>query len=199
MIALILIVLLTPYIIKTYINSFVYNKLDFQKTQLGDIKFYSTKIPVTNLDGEVSGSYSLNFRNDPRELESIGYDVPNNQVIFKKENVTYISFNPDMQVCEDNGIALINFASFLRDFGNLEISSAVTDYDYSKENNLSFVTCEISPDNTVILLDSGEKTEIKRISKKCYQITYADCEILPATEKFILIILKDYMTYFDRD
>ncbi len=199
MIALLLIVLGTPYVVKNYFNKFVYIKLDFEKTQLGDIKFYSTKIPVANRDGEVSGTFSMNFRNDPRKLEYIDYDVPDNKIKFKKENITYISFNPDMETCEDNGIALIAFSSFLRGLGQINVSSATTYYDFSRDNNIPYKTCENSPDNTVILLDSGEKTEIKRISDKCYSITYNNCEILPVTEKFMLIILEDYMTYFDRD
>lgn len=196
---LLLIVLGTPYIIKNYFNRFVYAKIDFEKTQLEDIKFYSTKIPVADRNGEISGTFSMNFRNDPRELEYIDYDVPDNKIKFKKENVTYISFNPDMETCEDNGIALIAFAGFLRGLGQINISSATTYYDFSRDNNLPYKTCENSPDNTVILLDSGEKTEIKRISDKCYSITYNNCEILPATEKFMIIILEDYMTYFDRN
>lgn len=198
MIALLLIVLGTPYVVKNYFNKFIYAKLDFEKTQLGDIKFYSVRIPVLGRTGGVTGTFSMNFRNDPRELEYIDYDVPNNKIKFKKENVTYISFNPDMTTCEDNAIAISAFSGFLQGLGKLNISSATTYYDFSRDNNLPYKTCENSPDNTVILLDSGEKTEIKRISDKCYSITYNNCEILPVTEKFMLIILEDYMTYFDR-
>ena len=199
MLALLLIVLGTPYVIKNYFNKFVYIKLDFEKTQLGNIKFYSTKIPVANAGGDIIGVYSMNFRNDPRKLEYIDYDVPDNKIKFKKENVTYISFNPDMKACGNTTIALMNLAGFLKDFGNLNISSAVTYYDYAMDNNLSYITCENSPDNTVIIIDEGEKTEIKKISGECYSITYNNCEIMPATEKFILIILEGYMDYFDRD
>ena len=199
MAALLLIVLGTPYVIKNYFNKFVYIKLDFEKTQLGDVRFYSTRIPIANPNGDITGTFSMNFRNDPRELEYIDYEVPNNKVKFKKEKVIYISLNPDMKTCEDNSIALIAFSSFLQGLGQLNVSSATTYYDFSRDNNLSYKTCENSPDNTVILLDSGEKTEIKRISDRCYSITYNNCEILHATEKFMLIILEDYMTYFDRD
>jgi hypothetical protein len=199
MVVLLLIVLGVPYVSGNYFNKFVYLKLDFEKTRLGDIRFYSTRIPVANFNGEVTGTFSMNFRNDPRKLEYIDYDVPENKIKFKKDNITYISFNPDMETCEDSALALITFSNFLRDFGQLNISSATTYYDFSRDNNLSYRTCENSPDNTVILLDSGDKTEIKKISDKCYSITYNNCEILPATEKFMLIILEDYMTYFDRD
>ena len=199
MAALILIVLGTPYVIKNYFNHFVYNKLDFEKTQLGDIRFYSTRIPVVNENWEVTETFSMNFRNDPRDLEYIPHDFKDNKIKFKRENVTYISFNPEMETCEDNGIALIAFSGFLRGLGQLNVSSAVTDYDFSKENKLSYKDCENSPDNTVIMIDSGEMTRIKRISSECYEIIYKDCELLQATEEFMLIILEDYMNYFDRD
>lgn len=199
MVALLLIVLGTPYVIKNYFNKFVYIKLDFEKTQLGNIKFYSTKIPIANTGGEIIGVYTMNFRNDPRKLEHLTHNIKDNKVIFKKDEKVYISFNPDMKACDNTTIALMNLAGFLKDFGNLDISSAVTYYDYARDNNLSYVTCENSPDNTVITIDEGEKTEIKKISDKCYSITYNNCEIMPVTEKFMLIILEAYMSYFDRD
>lgn len=199
MIALLLIVLGTPYVIKNYFNKFVYLKLDFEKTQLGTIKFYSTKIPVTNVGWEIIGVYSMNFRNDPRKLEYIGHNIDDNKIEFKRENATYISFNPDMKACDNTTIALMNLAGFLKGFGNLNISSAVTYYDYARENNLSYVTCDNSPDNTVIIIDEGEKTEINKISDRCYLITYNNCEIMQVTEKFMLIIIEGYMSYFDRD
>ena len=198
MISMILIVLGTPYVIKNYFNKFVYINLDFEKTQLGNIRFYSTKIPVANTRGEIIGVYSMNFRNDPRKLEYIVHNIDDNKVIFKKDEKVYISFNPDMKACDNTTIALMNLAGFLKDFGNLNISSAVTYYDYARDNNLSYKTCENSPDNTVIIIDEGEKTEIKKISDKCYSITYNNCEIMPVTEKFMLIILEAYMGYFDR-
>lgn len=199
MVALLLIVLGTPYVIKNYFNKFVYIKLDFEKTQLGNIKFYSTKIPIANTGGEIIGVYTMNFRNDPRKLEHLTHNIKDNKVIFKKDKKVYISFNPDMKACDNTTIALMNLAGFLKDFGNLDISSAVTYYDYARDNNLSYVTCENSPDNTVITIDEGEKTEIKKISDKCYSITYNNCEIMPVTEKFMLIILEAYMSYFDRN
>ncbi len=196
MIGILLIVLFVPYVVKNHFNKFRYIKLDFEKTQLGEIFFYSTKIPITKGD-EVTGFYTMNFRNDPRKLEYVNMSIPQNLIGFEKNETVYISFNPGMQACDDNTIALMNLAGFLRDFGSLDIKSAVHNEPYATED-IPYITCENSPNNTVLWLNSGPQTKIKKTGKNCYQLEYNNCEILPVTEKFMLIVLEGYMSYFKR-
>jgi len=196
MASVILIVVLVPIIKQNFFDKFIYLNLDWQKTKLGDIPFYSTQIPVTDKQGQIIGSYSMNFRKDPRKLD---IEINNEDlIIFKKEKIVYISFDPDMDVCgADNTIALMNLAGFLRDFANFNVSSAVTNKEYADLNKLAYVTCKNSPDNTVIILNSGNETKIKK-EKGCYELTYNNCEVLEVTEKFELLILENYMSYFER-
>ena len=42
----------------------------------------------------------------------------------------------------------------------------------------------------------GILTEIKKINRDCYELTYKDCEINQVSEKFILLVLERYMSYF---
>jgi len=201
MVSLILIILLVPFIVKNFINKFVYLNLDWQKTKLGKIFFYSTRVPIIDKEGNIVDVYTMNFRNDPRDLEKIEF-IPlekDPDIYFRQDKTVYISLNPDMEACEDNTIALIPLAGFLRDFGGFNISSAVSDSDYARANNMTYAVCGIYPQNTVIYINSGNKTEIKKTEKDCYELTYSNCEIIKATEKFELLILEKYMSYFTRE
>jgi len=201
MASIILIILLVPFIVGNFINKFVYLNLDFQKTKLGDIFFYSTRVPIINEQEDIVDSYSMNFRNNPKKLEKIEFSHPNDvdYVYFKKEEVVYISLNPEMEPCEDTTIALIPFAGFLRDFAKQNVSSAVSDEDYANSTGIPYVTCENSVNNTVLYINSGAKTEIKKSARNCYELIYNDCEITKVTEKFTLLVLEKYMSYFTRE
>jgi len=198
MASVLLIIILVPFIKGNFIDKFIYAKLDFQKTKLGDLKFYSTRIPVFGND-KLIGFYSMNFRKDPRESDKIEIDVDKDLITFKKNSTVYITIDPHMNFCEDNTIALINLAGFLRDFGNKEVKSAVSDKKYAEDNNLTYATCENNPKDSVIEIASGEKNIIKKTGEGCYLMVYKDCDTLDVTEKFMLMILENYMKTVDRD
>jgi len=202
MASIILIIVLVPYITTNYVNQFVYLNLDFQKTKLGELTFYSTMVPIVDSDSQIVNSYTMNFRNHPKELEKIEFSRTHQDVdyvYFKKDEAVYISLNPEIETCEDTGIAMIPFAGFLRDFAKQEVASAVNDEDYAKNLNLSYVTCENSPNNTVLYLKEGEETKIIKTATNCYELTYNDCEIVEIIERFELLVLEKYMSYFTRE
>ena len=199
MVSLILIIILVPFIVKNFINKFVYINLDFQKTKLGKIDFYSTEIPIADRADNIIGKYTMNFRNDPRKLESINTELSGSEIGFNAGEVVYISLDSKMQGCEDIGIGLINFVGFLRGFANLEVNSSVNDPQAAAENNLEYITCENSPDNTVIQLSNGDENKIEKIKTNCYSIVYKDCEITQVTERFSLLVLENYMSYFTKE
>jgi len=200
MISLILIVVAVPLIKKNFIDKFRYINLDFQKTQLGKTVFYSTRIPVADKQGKIIAEYTMGFnKNDPRKLNYINVSIPNNLVEFNKQNVVYITLKSSMQNCEDTIPAMVNLAGFLKDFAGFNVSSATSDKDYANLNNLSYVTCENSPNNTVIYINSGNETKIEKTANNCYELIYNNCEISQVTEKFYWTILENYMKYFTRE
>ncbi len=200
MIGIILLIILVPYINKNFINKFSYKGLEFQKTQLGDLYFYSTRFPVVSATGQVTGNYAVNLRNDPRDLDSIPVNVTKNEIKFAKiggrrYGPAYISFNPSMDTCEDSSIAVFTLAGFLRDSG-LNVKTAVNDQDYAKENDLEYRDCSSSSTDTVIFIDDGDKTAINELGPNCYEIIFNECKILEGTERFMLIILEEYASRF---
>ncbi len=195
MIGVALILLIVPYITVHFFNTFEYGKLEFQKTKLGNLVFYSTKFPVMSLTGAVVGDYAVNFRNDPRTLDYIPVRVLNNTIQFVREgnkfSPVYITLNPYMKMCEDSVISMAGLSKFLGDSG-LTIKSAYSDETYAKNNNATFRWCDSSQFDTVIVITDGKETSITEIDPHCYKIQFKDCEILQASEKFQLKILGDY-------
>ncbi len=196
---LILILILVPFIQKNFINKFRVINLEFQKTKAGDLMFYSTRLPVIDSFGEITGDYSMNFRNDPRKLKKIelSEEIKENGIIFIKEKPVYISIDPNMTSCEDNVLAVFILASFLRDF-KMDVKSGISNEDYAISNNLTFIDCENSLVNTIIEITNGNETNIIKKTKNCYEITYKDCEITLGIERFMFAMIEEYMSHFTK-
>lgn len=198
MLSVIVIIVAVPFITQNYFNKFIYISLDFQKTQLGDLIFYSTKIPLANKRAQITGMYSMNFREDPRDLEYIDVKIPGETIFFKKDKIVYITLDKDIGECEDSAIAMINLAGFIKDFAGFNVSSGFTDETYANESGFDYVTCKNHPNNTVITVKSGSTTQIRKYEDRCYSLTYSECDVNEISERFILLILEKYMEYFVR-
>ena len=63
------------------------------------------------------------------------------------------------------------------------VKAGTLDENESKEMNLTYVSCDLTPNNVVINLKAGNES---RITGKgmCYTIEVADCKVLEAVEKF---------------
>jgi hypothetical protein len=198
MTSIILIIVVVPFINTNFINKFDYHGLTFQRTQLGQIEFYSTKFPVVAGTGQVTGEYAVNLRNDPREIEDIEVRVGFDDIDFRyyknKDGgigyyPVYISLDPLMEVCEDSSLALLTLSGFLKDSG-LEIGSASMDKEYAAANDVLYKRCE--KESTVILVTQGNENKITEIGETCYEIRFKDCDILKVSERFVLNILEQY-------
>jgi hypothetical protein len=197
MAGVIIILFLVPYIKQNVFNKFEYIGLDFYKTNINGIIFYSTKIPLVNSYNFPIGDYSIYFRNNPKKLENISVDIIEKKIEFQKNSTTYISIQYDAPVCEDNLVAVVGLTNFLNKFGNLKVKGAMNDAVYASSNKLDYITCKTNPDNTVLLLKTGNETMISKTGKNCYELQYKDCEINKATEKFILTIIENYMKKYN--
>ncbi len=202
MAGIILLIIVVPFVKTNFVDKFEYKGLIFQKTQLGDLIFYSSRFPVLSITGNVIGNYAVNFRNDPRDLEDIPVNLRSDRIDFTLENKNkygpvYISLDPRMEACEDSGIALLELSGFLRDSG-LDVKSAVTDKNYAKENNLVQRWCHNSGFDTVIIITDGNETVINEIAPNCYEIVFNDCRILEGAERFILSVLEEYARRFEK-
>jgi len=196
MISVILIVILVPTIKTNLIDKFNHNGLVFHKTGTNPY-FFSTKIPIVDTQGQL---YELpwTFRYDPRDLEEIPVDLPEDRVLFIQNDSVYVSFEANPPSCDDNTLAVVGVLNFLDNFLESEIIGGFNEEEFAGENNRSYITCENSPDNTVINLRSSDETAIKKVNDNCYEISYKDCEINKAVEKFEFVILEGYMKFFTK-
>jgi hypothetical protein len=185
------------YFKENYIDNYNYYELRFTKTKLGDLIFYSTRVPVLK-DGKISGTYAMNFRNDPRKLEYINVSVPDDKINFYATKPIYLAIDKDLKSCDMTLISLSVVSDFLNGFGKMEIYPALMDKNLAKESNISYATCESNLYNTVIEIKSGNETKIEKIKDNCYKIQFADCEVNQVSEKFIIEILKRYMVNYNK-
>ena len=197
MAGVIIIIFLVPYIKQNVFNKFEYIGLDFYKTKTNNIIFYYTEIPLINQYSFPIGDYSIYFRNDPRELENISVDIIEKKIEFQKNNIVYISIQYDAPVCDNNLVSVVGLTQFLDRFGTLKVKGAMNDAMYASESKLPYVTCKTNPNNTVILLKTGNETIISKTSRNCYELQYKECEIDRVTEKFILTIIEEYMKKYN--
>jgi len=197
MAGIIIIIFLVPYIKQNVFNKFEYIGLDFYKTNVNGITLYYTKIPLVNQYNFPIGDYSIYFRNNPEELENISVDIIEKKIEFQKNNTVYISVQYDAPVCEDNIVSVVGLTQFLDRFGTLKVKGAMNDVVYASNTQLDYITCKTNPDNTVILLKTGNETMISKTGRNCYELQYKDCEINKAVEKFILTIIENYMKKYN--
>jgi hypothetical protein len=190
--------IITGYVVSQN-NKFVYAKLDWQKTQASNMVFYSTKIPVTDKYLNVVGSFFINFRNDPRELNKTNFTLTTTTMpTFNKEKVVYISIGEMKRKCLDGSAATLTLAGFFRQFANMNISGAMSNKTIANDTGFPYITCQNSKMNTVINIIEGNTTEIRQINYNCYELRYANCEVMKVSERFILEVIEGYMGPFKK-
>ncbi|MFH1326739.1 MAG: hypothetical protein ABIH59_01265 [archaeon] len=166
-VVIIFIVIVGAWLISSYNNSrFDYQGITGKVVKEGELILYQTTLPVM-YQGKVQ-DYNFYFRNNPKELEII----PFNGKIEFKQNVVFggdSDFN-----CDGDGI--IGIANLVKLF---EITGAKA----IRDNESS---CDPEGRYTFIEINKGEETRIDQIGKACYSMTINQCEILKATEKFMV-------------
>lgn len=159
---------------KYFANSFEIEKVKFEKdnTAVMGKTLYRTSLPVSDkieMTGKViAANYNFWLRTDPRELEKIEF---NGYVNLKKNMVLNLTqgFN-----CEGDGIiGIANLLNLYKIIGT----------DVIKDENAS---CDPAGTYAYLTITEGNKTSIDQVGPACYTIYVKDCEILEATEKFML-------------
>ncbi|MBT4135830.1 hypothetical protein HOD75_04835 [archaeon] len=196
MTSMILIIVLVPYINKNIINKFEYNHLDFFKAKRGGVWVYFTEIPRIDQQGNSLDPFYLELISDPREIDSIPVELKKDSIVFQRSKDIFLSINPDMEVCPHSVNGVGGITQLLTRFGLMNVRGAQSTEEGAEENRLLFANCQSHPDNTVIMFNSGNETKIEQTSENCFEITYANCEIVEVSEKFMLEVVGDYMNLF---
>jgi len=179
MVALIVFVLVLVFV-KDSSYKFEYKTLSFTIEKSDDLLLYHYYY-YFNKGGQ---TYQTNvyLRNDPRKN-----NVPVDIKTYYPENVgVIIAINETGTVgCEDSSLAVATLTQF---YGNnlMKVRGATVDKEQAKANNMTFANCTSNPSMPVILFEGANVTQIRQPEKNCYVIDVANCEILPAVEKFIV-------------
>lgn len=186
-----IIVFFASYFIFNSLNIFEYEGLTFTKEKFGEIPVYHYYY-FYDFDGK-KYQYNLYLRNDPREntVPIIGAAIQE-EIEFPIGNVVYISLDPNESIvgCEYSSVGLSNLASFFVN-NQLKVKSASTIKEVAEENNIEYATCKTHPADNVIIIKSGNETQVIREKDSCTIIQIADCQVLEAMEKFQLEALLD--------
>lgn len=166
-----------------------YRGLKFNKVTQGDVDFYVVKIPAINpLTGEVESYYNMNIRNNPKDLDEINYTG-------RTKLLKDVTISVDQSIAEkcDYWIVGASELSGLLVEANFRVKAASHNYDYAKENNMTYATCYDANNQTVIVLQealekNGEKTSITETVPNCYIINIAQCQTLQALERMMVEI-----------
>lgn len=164
-------------------NKFEHKGLTFTKERFGSIPVFHYYYYIAP-----DLQYNLYLRNDPREntVPFTGRAIE----IFKLD-VIYVSVDPEnLTQCEYSRVGISTLASFLAD-NQFDVKGATPNATLANETNVVHATCESTPGNPVIEIKASDKTEILHNTRNCFEIKIANCEVLPAIEKFQVQMILD--------
>lgn len=165
-----LIIFLLGILFISSVGSFKYKGVDFKIVKEGNLIFYNTAFPMMDSAGNHIADYNFYLRNDPRKLDKVPFEGQ----VGILENVV-MNMTDEFNCDGDGIIAIANFVQVLDKFGAKVIKDPEAGCDiYGK-----YVFIQIRP---------GEETKIEQFENRCYNFYVNDCEILKATEKFLVEI-----------
>jgi len=166
-IGIVIVFFLASYFIIASLSSFKYEGVKFERVKEGSLLLYKTSIPVL-YQGQIK-DYNFYLRNDPRELEGIGFDGKINLM----KNVV-INMSEDIKCDGDEVIGVVN----LRNLYDILGADVIKDPNASCDSSGMYMFLQIQENNV---------TNIEQVGPACYNINLADkCDILKVAEKFMV-------------
>jgi hypothetical protein len=164
-IAVIFVLIVVIIFIVREIRHYNYNGVDFEAVKYGDLIVYKTSLPV-KYNG-TNTTYNFYLRTNPKDLKAVPFE---GNITFRD----YLVINTTNELnCEG--------------YGGLAVANVVKLYDVSgiksiKDENAS---CDILGRYMYLNVILGNETIVKQYGLSCYEVQVSNCEVLPATEKFM--------------
>lgn len=181
-IVIVVIVGVVFYVVFSTLGTVNYNGMIYKMEKYGEVIVYKYSYSFIDPINKEVIKYNLYVRNNPKKN-----DMPFNADIVYPEagsEVKLIINGSGLLKCEDSSIAVGTISQFLVNNG-FKIKVATTNMSISRENNITYATCETHPYDFMLYLGAGEQTQVSQ-QRKCYKIEAANCEILKAVEKFMV-------------
>ena len=162
-----IIIFIIGYFVVNSSNHFEYRNLKFDVVREKNLIFYKTSLPARYKGNIVP--YNFYIRKDPRKL---GKNIPFEGKLILLKNVVINTSNEFD--CEGDGvIALANLVKLYEFLGAKVI----------RDKNAS---CDAEGRYTFIQIQKGDTTKIEQVNTSCYNLNVNNCEILEATERFMI-------------
>lgn len=172
---------LTINYLRTRSNIIDYHGVDFVMEKTGALVFYHTQIPYYAKDKKIM--YNFWIRNNPKTLEK---EIPFQGELYVRPIIVFNMTGSDFHCDGDGIIAMANLKQLYEVLGSQVVIDPTATCETEYAETPRYVYVNIQP---------GEKTWIEQVSKACYTIHVKDCEILPATERYMtetFAAMKDY-------
>ena len=162
-----------------------YKGIEFKAIQMGGgednpLLFYET-ITLLESNDETNALFGFRLRTNPRKLKRIPFE---NLKDFELMKLNAYSYGEGTFHCEGDGVIAMP---------NLQRLFQKTGMELIHDEN---ATCDPEARYNYFELKYGDKTEIKEVAPKCYEIIIKGnddkCEILPATENLMVEIFVKY-------
>ncbi len=148
-------------------NTLEHNGVEYERINVGDLLFYRTSFLAMNEEGEET-NYKIYIRNNPKTLFK---DVPYEGNLSLRKNVV-INFKDNFD-CNGMGSVAIGSLERMGIFG----------LNILQDNT---VGCSPSGEYASLIFEAGNETKIEQVDDYCYEISVNGCEIVPATERFMI-------------
>lgn len=178
------------YVVFSKIGTFEYEGLAFDKQAYGkELTLYHHSYFYTYNKQTYKNNVYLRF--DPRENR-----IPvSDEILFIKGRTVYLGINNTNIInCSESQIAIGTISQFFAN-NQFDLKLGTPDINESKERKQPHIDCQKADDNTVIIIQNSDKTNIVKQRDSCYFINVNQCEIQPAVEKFIVNSLIDTREY----
>ncbi len=146
-----------------------YEDVKFKKVQdKGDLIFYQTSLPTYTQTGKFDGNYYFYLRTNPKKTKNIPFE---GNLSFKKMLV--INTSNELNCNGDGIIGIANIQNLYHFLG----------FNVISDKNAS---CDSQGRYTYLNIKKGEETKITQYGPSCYEISVSNCEVLKATERYML-------------
>ncbi len=175
----VIVLIVAGYFILSYaLSNFTYNGVGF--TIVSDEwipTLYNTKIPVTFQGGKAE--YNFYLRNDPRKIAE---EVPFNGSLYIRPNIKINYTAGDIECGGDGVIAMANLVNLYK----------LIETNVTKGVN---ATCDSKQEYVYINIQASNETSIEETAPACYNMNVNNCEIIKATERYMVETLVELQKY----
>lgn len=163
-----ILVFIAVYYFVNSLDYVTYHGVRFKEAKQGQITFYETTFPMYR-NGTKVADYTFYLRTNPLKIQEVPF---NGNLSVQK----LVVFNPndDLNCNGDGIIGVANIVQNLYPYLNVEVIRDVN------------ATCDAQGRYSLINIKVANSTSIEQVGNSCYNINVANCEILPATERYML-------------